>query len=306
MLDGGGNIIPSGDPIDMDGHGTMVAGVIAAQANNGIAISGVSPNVSLMIIKAFDGSSSTTLSVAAAIDYAIAMGADVINASYGSLGTAAYAQTGFDYQEYSAIDRARAAGILVVLPAGNGAAADAGENVGYSNDATPGGLSPYVPASYDLANIIAVAASDQNDNLASFSNYGANAVDLAAPGVGIYGAYPGGGDHANVASGTSMAAPFVTGALALMLSIDGDHTMAGLKDRLLTSVDPIDGLKSFVGSGGRLNVAAALAAKVSVDTNRLQIDPGNGGGSTGWLFLFLSAAAVLGRRRCRCVAVGLL
>jgi len=301
--DGGGGVISSGNPIDMDGHGTMVAGVIAAQADNGIAISGVSPKVKLMIIKAFNDVSSTTVNMVAAFEYAIAMGADIINASYGDPGTAAYAQPGFDYLEYQAIQRAQSAGILVVLPAGNGCStADYDQGLcryqeGYSNDADVN-LSPYVPASYDLDNIIAVAASDQNDNLATFSNYGANAVDLAAPGVGIYSTYPGGGSHSSMASGTSMAAPFVTGTLALMLSIDGSLSMVDLKDRLLKSVDSISGLNGVVSSGGRLNVAAALVgAEVASSPNRRQ--PDVTGGGAGLFFLFLSGVIV-----CRVRGVG--
>ena len=288
----------TGNPVDLDGHGTMVAGVVAAVADNNLGVSGVSPGVSLMIVKAFDGTSSTTENVVAAIDYAIAMGADVINASYGAPGTPTpIPGAGFDFQEYYAIQRAEKAGVLFVVPAGNGAETCANSNCssfeirGFDNDTPPFDWSPYVPASYDLANIVAVAATDHNDRLATFSNFGVNAVDLAAPGYSIVSTSLTGVARS---SGTSLAAPYVSGSLALMLSVPGSHDYVSLKQRLLSSVDPVDGLSGKVASGGRLNAAAALSAKAA--PNPAGLSAADGGGAIGW-FLFPWLGLVLLLRR---------
>jgi subtilisin family serine protease len=300
VLDGDGQVISAGDPIDLasDAHGTQVAGVIAAQADNDIGISGISPRVSLMIVKAFDGVSSTTANVVAAIEYAIAMGADVINASYGAQGTPNN-NPGFDALEYGAYQRAGYAGILVVVPAGNGSSKTVtGATMGFDNDNPPFDWSPIVPASYDLANIIAVAATDHNDNLASFSNYGSSSVDLAAPGVDIYSTYT--GDSYLASKGTSLAAPFVTGVVALMLSAHKDLSMLDIKERLLNSVDDVPDLRSKVASGGRLNAARALAASTGISNGRQQPVVGGGGGSGSGLVLILLAGAIGCRLRVSC------
>ena len=287
----GQQVMALGDPVDLDGHGTAVAGVIAAQADNSIGISGVSPDVRLMIVKAFDGMTSTTASVVAAMDYALAMGADIINASYGAPGTPINNNTNFDLDEYNAIKRALQKGVLFVTSAGNGD----DNHKGFSNDGT-GTLSPYVPASYSLQNIIAVAASDDNDNLAAFSNYGSTSVDLAAPGVGIVSTsvdknnpYAVPNDFYSISDGTSDAAPFVTGALALMLSVPGDHSVASMKNRLLNSVDSIPSLQGKLASGGRLNAAAALNAAPTIQSL------GSGGGSVSLGLLMIAFIAVYGK-----------
>lgn len=141
-------------------HGTHVAGIIAAEKNNSKGVIGVAPKVKIMALKS---NLSVTENVEA-IDFAIQNGAKVINASY--VGPS------YSTAEYDAINRFKTAGGIFVAAAGNYAT---------NNDS-----SPYYPASYDLDNIISVAATDQNDNLASFSNYGATSVDVAAPGVNIY------------------------------------------------------------------------------------------------------------------------
>jgi subtilisin family serine protease len=299
-----------GSPFDsIDGHGTLVAGIIAAEADNDEGISGVAPGVSLMIIKAFNGGVSSTSNVVAAIDYAIDNGADIINASYGQIGVKDYGARNFDLFEYNAIKRARDAGILYVTAAGNGCTNadptssnydascpyDTQTGMGYDNDHPPDpGLGSFVPASYDLANIIAVAATDRNDALTDFSNYGASTVDLAAPGKAIMTTYL--VDSANsansyvAASGTSVAVPFVSGTLALMWSA-GDHNWRSLRDRLLLSVDGLPELSGKLASGGRLNAAAALAAP-SVATASAG---GGGGGPLGLLSLLVLTGACLRR-----------
>jgi subtilisin family serine protease len=158
-----------GHPVDYDQHGTHVAGIVAARGNNGIGVSGVMWSAQIMPVRFLGITGSGDVARGAeAITYAVDNGARIINASWG----------GYDYSAtlYNAIDYARQKNVLVVAAAGNE------EN---NNDADP-----FYPASFNLANIISVAASDRNDSLAFFSNYGAASVHLAAPGVTIYSSVP--------------------------------------------------------------------------------------------------------------------
>jgi len=158
-------------PMDFNEHGTHVAGTIGAVGNNGVGGTGICWGVKIMPVRVLGSTGSgTTASVVAGIDYAVANGAKVINMSLGGGGGAPG-----DLQDI-AIGNANAAGVLVVVAAGNSAA-----NI----DTTP-----TYPASYTQPNIISVAATDQNDALASFSNFGAVSVDVAAPGVNIKSTIP--------------------------------------------------------------------------------------------------------------------
>jgi subtilisin family serine protease len=161
---------PCNDPRDTDGHGTHVSGVIGAVGMNGIGVAGINWSVRIMPLKFLDPSGGTVAEEVAAIEYALAFGARVLNASYGDWQ---YSQT-----EYDAIQAAGTEGMLVIAAAGNN-----GRNLDGS------GLKTY-PAYYNLANIIAVAATKSDDSLASFSNYGATSVDLGAPGVDILSTIP--------------------------------------------------------------------------------------------------------------------
>ncbi|MDD5567370.1 MAG: S8 family serine peptidase [Patescibacteria group bacterium] len=157
-------------PEDQNGHGTHVAGTIGAIGNNATGVVGVNWTVKIMPLRVFDeNGSGTTSDFAAAINYAVAQGITIANYSGGGSG---YSQTSYD-----AISDARDAGLLLMAAAGNAAT---------DND---GGTHAY-PSDYDLDNIISVAATDQNDDLASFSNYGTTSVDVAAPGVNIYSSVP--------------------------------------------------------------------------------------------------------------------
>jgi hypothetical protein len=195
-----------------------------------------------MALKTLDsgGSGSASDSILAT-DYAILMGADVINASLGR-------STGGLYQpQYDSIARAQAQGIVFVTIAGNN-----GEDI----DAIP-----FYPASYDLDNIIAVAASDRNDERAIFSstsssNYGIQSVDLAAPGTDIYTTTR--GQNYWWFSGTSAAAPHVAGVVALLFAQDPSLTVTQVKQSILDSVDHLPAFSTITVSGGRLNAAAAL------------------------------------------------
>jgi subtilisin family serine protease len=158
------------DPVDANSHGTHVAGTLAAAGNNARGVAGVCWQANVMVLRAFDASGTGTVAdIVEALDYAREKGARVVNASFASAQAS--------NAEREAIARLNAAGVLVVAAAGN---------EGADNDRTPS-----YPAGYDLPNVIAVAASDRSDRLASFSNYGAASVHLAAPGVGVLSTYLG-------------------------------------------------------------------------------------------------------------------
>lgn len=250
------------DPQDGGGHGTHVSGIIGAVADNGVGIAGVSPGVQLMPLKILGSNQAGTVSGAiAAIQYAIAMGADVLSNSWAVSavwGEPGWDQPGFSPALEAAIDAANAAGIPFVAAAGN-SALDLDQELLF-------------PASYQVENVVAVAATDHDDALAPWSNFGANSVHLAAPGDGIHstvpqsclifgagGPFPCDGSRYLDASGTSMAAPQVAGVMALIKSAFPSLSLAASKARLLYSTEPLPGLAAVTSSGGRLDAAAALA-----------------------------------------------
>ncbi len=157
-------------PEDFNDHGTHVAGAISAVGNNAAGVTGVNWNVKIMPLRVADATGSILNSnFILALNYAVAQGVKIVNYSAGGSG---YSQSAYD-----AIANARNSGVLIMAAAGNSA---------NNND---GGLHFY-PSDYTLDNIVSVAATDQNDALASFSNYGATSVDVAAPGVNIYSTVP--------------------------------------------------------------------------------------------------------------------
>lgn len=227
-----------GDPMDDQSHGTHVAGTIGAVGNNGIGVTGVAWNVRIMALKFLDASGSgDTADAIRALDYAVQMGALISNNSYGATG-AENADPLFE----EAIRNAAAFGHIFVAAAGNS---------GNDNDA----VATY-PAGFDVSNIIAVAATDENDVLASFSNYGAGSVDLAAPGTDILSTLPGG--QYGLSSGTSMASPHVAGVVALVRSLHPDWTHQQVIAQVLNSVDYVPGLEGRTLTAGRLNAARAV------------------------------------------------
>ncbi len=372
-------------PMDFRGHGTHVAGIIGAVGNNAKGVSGVNWNVRIMLLKFMEGTGDVASEIRA-IDYAVKMGAKIINASYGD--------DNYSLAEYDAIKAAGEKGVLFVAASGN---------KGSNND----GTTKNYPASYNLPNIISVAAVDANDNLASFSNYGVTSVHLAAPGVDIRSTIPQGkslipgasvtysttkysaygmefaghtagitktlhncgfganpedfppevngnialiqrgsedgsqitfkqkianaqaagaiaaiiynndaGDPASIyegtlgeagswvpavsvslsdgntlrslgsptvtlvnypygnQSGTSMAAPFVSGTAALLLSTRPTATAEQLKNAIINSVDKVSSLTGKVASGGRLNAYNALKSIIQEIPGEFQLAPG--------------------------------
>lgn len=223
------------DPLDDNNHGTHVAGTIAAAGNNGVGITGVNWTAQIMPLKFLTAAGvGGTAAAIASIDYAVNNGARVINASWGG--------GPFSVAMFNAISAANNAGVLFIAAAGN---------LGRDTD-----VAPSYPASYNLPNIIAVAATDDADLLAGFSNFGANSVDLGAPGVGILSTIPGGAYLS--LSGTSMATPQVSGVAGLVLAADPALSVAALKAAILDGVDPVPALAGASVSGGRLNAFGAL------------------------------------------------
>ena len=230
------------DPVSGAGdeHGTHVAGTIAAEGNNGIGITGVNWRARIMPLKFLGPQGGYTSDAVAALDYAVANGVKISNNSWGGGGRSQALQ--------DAITRADAAGHLFVAAAGND---------GTNNDATQ-----HYPSNYDNPNVISVAATDDVDALASFSNFGASTVDLAAPGVNILSTLP--GNRYGSYSGTSMATPHVSGVAALIKSQKPTADDAQIKAQILQFTDPKANLTNKTTSDGRLNALRSLTQ--SADT----------------------------------------
>ena len=230
----------SGDPMDENGHGTHCAGIIGAEGGNSIGISGVNWKVKIMPLKFMNkGGFGTTKDAIEAINYVInrkraGVNVRVISASWGSTVRSRALE--------DAIKKAYEADILFVAASGN-ASSDADRN-------------PHYPASYKLGNVISVAALNRNDELASFSNYGAKSVHIGAPGANILSTWL--GDEYEERSGTSMATPVVSGVAALVLSNRPKLSTDELRSLLLDSVDKIPSLSGKTTTGGRINAAKAV------------------------------------------------
>jgi subtilisin family serine protease/subtilisin-like proprotein convertase family protein/methionine-rich copper-binding protein CopC len=229
-------------PLDDNGHGTHVSGILGATGNNGTGVAGVDWNVQIMPLKFIGADGSGTVSdFIQALNYAVQHGAKITNNSWeGAPSSQAL---------YNAINNARTHGQIFVAAAGN---------EGNNDDQKPD-----YPASFSqsLNNVVAVAATDNTDHLASFSDYGVASVALAAPGVNILSTLPGG--QYGTMSGTSMATPEVTGALALVWGQHPSWTYTQVINQVLSTVDKVPGLQGKVASGGRLDLAAALGANPS-------------------------------------------
>jgi subtilisin family serine protease len=236
------------DPMDDHRHGTHCAGTVAAVGNNGKGVVGVAWQARIMALKFLSGSGSgNDTGAIECIDYAIANGAQILSCSFGG--------TGYGQALRDVIIRARQAGILVIAAAGNDS-----ENLDTDF---------LYPAAYQEDNVIAVAATDRNDQLADFSNYGQGKVEIAAPGVAILSTGRVSDQDYFLASGTSMATPHVAGAFALLRSRFPTDTPRQLVNRLQNSADRLPALNGKVQFGARLNLNAALRST----NNRPANDP---------------------------------
>lgn len=245
---GGNGQMVSGNPTDDDGHGTHVAGTIGAVGNNGLAVTGIAWKVQLMAVKVFPPNAPGAESdIIAGINYAIAHGANVINASYGATGSGAYSPA-----EFSAISAARTAGIIFVAAAGN--------------DTSNLDIARAYPANYAIDNIITVGASTRYEDIATFSNYGA-AVDLFAPGQDIVSLNYANNTGTAILSGTSMAAPHVTGTIALLKAAFPADTYRQTINRLLRGTARLTAYAGKAQTGGRLDAYGALTAGTNLPFN---------------------------------------
>ncbi|MCO5144199.1 MAG: S8 family serine peptidase [Oligoflexia bacterium] len=235
------------NPNDNNGHGTHVSGIIGASLKSHNGAAGVAPDISIMAIRYYaDHLTSTQIlnNIVKAIDYAVDNNADIINISSEGVG--------FNISEYRAIERAAKKGILVVTAAGN------------KSESNDNKTTASYPASYDLPNIISVAATNIQNKLLPTSNFGTQHVHVAAPGENIFstlqkGAY-------GYLTGTSQAAAFVSGQAALVLSARPGLKAEEVKKIILSSVDKFDDLKGKVSTAGRIN--AFKAVELALDLNK--------------------------------------
>jgi len=233
-------------PYDQNGHyhGTHVAGTIGAVGGNDLGVVGVVQNVQIMAVKVFRPKGyAYTNDILEGLDYVakqVDNGVNIvaINASYGGGG----GQNGDATDK--AIKKLGEKGVVFCAAAGNDSS-----NIDYN---------PTYPASYDAPNIITVAASDQDDKLASFSNYGKKTVEVAAPGTNILSTYP--QNKYEFLQGTSMATPQVTGAVALLASAAPESSVNQRIKAIENNVDVKNSLKDKTSSGGRVNIYKAVKA----------------------------------------------
>ncbi|MDP2736559.1 MAG: S8 family serine peptidase [bacterium] len=262
-------------------HGTIIAGIAAASGNNAAGVAGITWKAKVMPLKILDDKGEGSASkVIKAVDYAVANGANIINLSFVGFG---YSQ-GLD----DAIERAYNAGIIVVAAGGN----EVGQGDGYNLDETP-----MYPACLDGANgenrVIGVAATDTIDQKATFSSFGSKCIDIAAPGVSVYSTVvyspnnyikdlPFNKYYDGYWSGTSVAVPMVSGALALIAGANPALNRNEIIEALLNNTDNISRVNpNYLGrlGKGRLNVAASVNYAQSILNNKIEkllIGPKNG------------------------------
>jgi subtilisin family serine protease len=219
------------DPMDPHSHGTHVAGTIGAVGDNGLGITGVAWSANLMPVKIGDEQGGlSAASVIEGLGYAVRAGAKVVNGSFGG-GNRTQA-------EEDAIKAAKDKTLFVVAA---------------GNDRQNNDREPFFPCNFKSPNLVCVAATDQKDELAIFSNYGEQNVDIAAPGMNIYSTIPGGGY--GFKNGTSMAAPHVAGAAALLFSFQKDATPSKVREAIVSVLfDKLDSLRGKVATSGRLGL----------------------------------------------------
>lgn len=238
---------------DEQGHGTSIAGLIAAEGNNAVGTTGVMWHASLMSLRVLDNTGAGNIADAVeAIDYAVDKGAQVINCSWGTDGASIILR--------DAIERAASHNVVVVCSAGNN---------GRDIEATS-----YYPASFGLSNLVAVASTDQYDHLAASSNWGATNITVAAPGTDVLTTQMGGGYR--TISGTSASAALVSGIAGLLKTVRPWLSAADTKAAIVDGSRPVTELTGEVSSGGIASASGALGALQGPDN-----PPDDGGGSGG-------------------------
>ena len=231
----------NGNPIDTQGHGTHCSGTIAAEGNNAQGITGVNWEATMMGVQFLGSNGGSTAGAIDSVIYATKMGADIASNSWGG--------GGFSQALHDAISEFPG---LFIAAAGNSST---------NND-----LRPHYPSSYDLPNVLAVASTDHNDKISSFSCYGKESVDIAAPGSDIYSTIPGGGYASK--SGTSMATPHVSGVAALVMSQFPELSALEVKEAILRGGDVVEGLEDKVATGMRLNAYGALQVAAEIQERK--------------------------------------
>jgi len=234
---------PKANPEDKYGHGTHVAGIVAAKRDNTIGVAGVCPDCGILDVKVLNDSGSGSSSVIAnGINWAASNGAKVINMSLGQRVSSRTLE--------AAVNNAWNQGVVIVAAAGNA-----------------GTQAKIYPGAYP--NVIAVAATDNRDAKASFSSYGANWVDVAAPGVNVYSTFPnhpfvlgtqnGRSTGYDIASGTSMASPIVAATAALAWSLDPAAANTSIREKVESTADNIPGTGTY-WARGRVNACRAVSS----------------------------------------------
>lgn len=234
-----------GSPQDDNGHGTHVTGIVAAEANNVIGVAGVAWGAKVVVVKALDSQGSGfTSAIAKAIDYVTTLktkGAPIVAINL-SLGGGSYSRV-----IYRAVERARNHDILIIAAAGNESS---------NND-----VNPLYPANLALDSVVSVAATDVAGNLASYSNYGAGTVHIAAPGSQIWStALQSSGYQYRTSSGTSMASPLVSGVVSLIAAANPSLSMLQVRSILLSAVRSLPSLQGYVITGAIVDAHAAVTA----------------------------------------------
>jgi subtilisin family serine protease len=247
---GWSSINNNGDITDPGSHGTHVSGTIGAVGNNSTGVVGVNWRCKIVMVRTSNNGRNVSRTVEA-LEYLLVTGVKVSNHSYGG--------GGFSQTEYNMFAEAQNRGHLAICAAGNGGADQIGDN----ND-----TAPQYPASFDLNNIIAVAAHTSGNGLTGFSNFGAASVDLAAPGSNILSTVPG---NYGGASGTSMASPHVAGVAGIIWAKFPYISWQHLRSRLLTGVIVEGSYDGKLATEGRLDAARSMAVFVRY----------GGGGSAG-------------------------